>query len=500
MGDSSEQSKKLFLGGLNYSTDEDGLQNYFSQFGELTDCVVMRFSDTKRSRGFGFVTFSAGEQAEACFEAAPHTIDNTQIEVKRATPRDEGGSGPGGRGQGANRGEGGGNSRRDAEAARKLFIGGLDYSTTDDGLKEYFSKFGDITDCIVMKFRDTKRSRGFGFVTYSSVEMVDAVQNARPHTVDGQKVETKRATPKDDSGKEGSGCKKVFIGGLKDNISDDDLRDYFAEFGNVVNVEQMTDKATGKKRGFGFAEFDDYDAVDKLILKGNHNVNNWRIDVKRAISKSEMNMRDGPDMGGRGGGGRGGGGGGGGMRRGPDPWDNGGFGGNQGGGGGGWGGNSGWGNNQGGGGGWGGNQGAGGGWGGSNQGGGGGGWGGSSQGGGWGGGNNQNRGNPAPWGGNGGGNNSWEDQGNGGWGGNQGGAASGGGGGWGGNQGGGATGWGGNSGGAGSWGGNGGGGPMRSQMGGGQRAAPYSTGGRQGGGGGGYSTGGRGGGGGGARW
>ena len=156
-----------------------------------------------------------------------------------------------------------------SETHRKLFIGGLNYSTTDETLKEYFSKFGELVDCVVMKFRDTKRSRGFGFVTYSTVEQVDECQSHRPHSIDGTKVETKRATPRDDTGP-GSGqtVTKVFIGGLKDGVSDEDLQGYFGQFGDVANVEQMTDKSTGRKRGFGFVEFDDYDAVDKLMLKG----------------------------------------------------------------------------------------------------------------------------------------------------------------------------------------------------------------------------------------
>ena len=45
-----EQTRKLFLGGLNYDTTEDGLQAYFGSWGTLVDCVVMRFPDTRRSR------------------------------------------------------------------------------------------------------------------------------------------------------------------------------------------------------------------------------------------------------------------------------------------------------------------------------------------------------------------------------------------------------------------------------------------------------------------
>ena len=48
------------------------------------------------------------------------------------------------------------------QVLRKLFIGGLSYETSDEGLKNYFEQFGEVVDCIVMKYKDTNRSRGFG--------------------------------------------------------------------------------------------------------------------------------------------------------------------------------------------------------------------------------------------------------------------------------------------------------------------------------------------------
>merc|ERR1719510_1393584 len=163
-----------------------------------------------------------------------------------------------------------------------------------------------------MKFPDTKRSRGFGFVTFAQEDQVDGCQNARPHTIDGKTVETKRATPREEFGKPEAGItvKKVFVGGLKEDMEDEDLRSYFTQFGNVVEVTRLTEKDTGKKRGFGFVEFDDYDPVDKCIQRGNHQISGRRVDVKKAISKQEINsMGGGMAMrGGRGGmrGGRGG--------------------------------------------------------------------------------------------------------------------------------------------------------------------------------------------------
>lgn len=54
------------------------------------------------------------------------------------------------------------------EQFRKLFIGGLSLQTTDDGLRDFYGKYGTILDCVVMRDGATKKSRGFGFVTYAS--------------------------------------------------------------------------------------------------------------------------------------------------------------------------------------------------------------------------------------------------------------------------------------------------------------------------------------------
>ncbi|KAK2119552.1 Heteroproteinous nuclear ribonucleoprotein A3 [Saguinus oedipus] len=113
-----------------------------------------------------------------------------------------------------------GHDPKEPEQLRKLFIGVLGFETTDDSLREHFEKWGTLTDCVVMRDPQTKRSRGFGFVTYSCVEEVDAAMCARPHKVDGHVVEPKRAVSREDSVKPGAHLtvKKIFVGGIKEDM------------------------------------------------------------------------------------------------------------------------------------------------------------------------------------------------------------------------------------------------------------------------------------------
>ena len=83
--------------------------------------------------------------------------------------------------------------KKETEQIRKLFIGGLSSETTEESLKNYYQQWGELTDCVVIRGLASQKSRGFGFVTFSSVAEVDAAMAARPHSIDGRVVDPKRA-------------------------------------------------------------------------------------------------------------------------------------------------------------------------------------------------------------------------------------------------------------------------------------------------------------------
>jgi len=108
-------SKKLFVGGLAWATDDDGLRAAFEKFGEISYCRVITDRDTGRSRGFGFVEFEDGAAAEeAVTQMNDAELDGRTIRVNEAQERRGGGGGRGGGGRGGGggyRGGGGGGGR-----------------------------------------------------------------------------------------------------------------------------------------------------------------------------------------------------------------------------------------------------------------------------------------------------------------------------------------------------------------------------------------------------
>ncbi len=89
--------KKLFVGGLSWDTTDDGLRQAFQPFGEITEAKVITDRDTGRSRGFGFVTFAEGEEAQSAIAAMDgKSLDGRNIKVNEAQDKPRGTGRPGG--------------------------------------------------------------------------------------------------------------------------------------------------------------------------------------------------------------------------------------------------------------------------------------------------------------------------------------------------------------------------------------------------------------------
>jgi len=86
----------------------------------------------------------------------------------------------------------------------------------------------------------------------------------------------------------------IYVSNLSFNVQDEDLKDFFAEYGEVSSAKVITDKFTGKSRGFGFVEMSDDEAAKKAIAELDQaTVEGRNIRVMEAKPKEEKPQRSG---------------------------------------------------------------------------------------------------------------------------------------------------------------------------------------------------------------
>ncbi|CAL0327654.1 unnamed protein product [Lupinus luteus] len=168
------EEAKIFVGNLPYDIDSQKLAVLFEDAGTVEVAEVIFNRDTNQSRGFGFVTMSTVEEADNAVEKFNrYDLDGRLLTVNKASPRGSRAERP----------------PRNFETGLKVYVGNLPWDVDNSRLEQIFSEHGKVENARVVYDRETGRSRGFGFVTFSDeTEMNDAIAALDGQSLDGRAI------------------------------------------------------------------------------------------------------------------------------------------------------------------------------------------------------------------------------------------------------------------------------------------------------------------------
>ncbi|XP_028777074.1 polyadenylate-binding protein RBP47B-like [Neltuma alba] len=260
---SNDEIRTIWLGDLHHWMDENYLNSCFAHTGEVYSVKVIRNKQTGQSEGYGFVEFCTRVTAEKVLQNYNGTMMPNTDQLFRLNWA----------------AFSSGDRRSDASSDYSIFVGDLAVDVTDAMLQETFaSRYSSVKGAKVVIDSSTGRSKGYGFVRFADEnERSRALTEMNGQYCSSRPMRISIATPKKSFGhqqhyssqavvlangyssngamaqgsqSEGDSFNTtIFVGGLDSDISDEDLRQPFLQYGEVVSVKIPVGK------GCGFVQF-----------------------------------------------------------------------------------------------------------------------------------------------------------------------------------------------------------------------------------------------------
>ncbi|KAL0001452.1 hypothetical protein SO802_015233 [Lithocarpus litseifolius] len=136
---------------------------------------------------------------------------------------------------------------------RKLFIRGLGWDTTTEGLRSLFSSYGELEEAVVILDKQTGKSKGYGFVTFKHVDGALLALKEPSKRIDGRVTVTQLAAAGNSSSTTNStdvSSRKIYVWEVPHDMSPDKLLSHFMSYGEIEEGPLGFDRFTGKSKGF----------------------------------------------------------------------------------------------------------------------------------------------------------------------------------------------------------------------------------------------------------
>uniref|UniRef100_A0ACD5ZTT6 Uncharacterized protein n=1 Tax=Avena sativa TaxID=4498 RepID=A0ACD5ZTT6_AVESA len=166
-------------------------------------------------------------------------------------------------------GEDGGYAAEPPEEA-KIYVGNLPYDVDSERLAQLFDQAGVVEVAEVIYNRESGQSRGFGFVTMSTIEEADkAIETFNRYDISGRLLNVNRAAQRgsrvERPPRQFASAFRAYVGNLPWQAEDSRLVQLFSQHGEVLNATVVYDRETGRSRGFGFVTMASKEDLDSAI-------------------------------------------------------------------------------------------------------------------------------------------------------------------------------------------------------------------------------------------
>ncbi|CAN6690952.1 unnamed protein product [Malus baccata var. baccata] len=185
---------------------------------------------------------------------------------------------------------------------RKLFIRGLGWDTTTEGLRSLFSAYGELEEAIVILDKTTGKSKGYGFVTFCHVDSALMALKEPSKKIDGRMTVTQLASAGNSNSNTASNnvadvsLRKIYVANVPYDMPSDKLLAHFALYGEIEEGPLGFDKQTGKCKGYALFVYKTPEGAQAALVDPAKNIEGRQLLCKLAID-GKKSKSDGPGQG-----------------------------------------------------------------------------------------------------------------------------------------------------------------------------------------------------------
>lgn len=240
--------RTIFVGSLNYLTDEEKLHQHFSIYGEIEHLRVIRYTTSSVPKNYAFVVFKSVESVEKALQGK-NFLDSRRLEVARHD--------------------------RDLTHERKIYLKGIPLDLEINDIREYFSQYGEIKSVDIPM--TGKKRRDYGFIEFSSENSAIKALQQQNHEVKGHALQISTCIAKRRKSVPG----KVVVDLLPEDITLEAVRKYFEQFGQLNSIDMVFKRDSTSSKNFAFLCFQNQEIADEVSSsKRSHFIDGQQLIVK----------------------------------------------------------------------------------------------------------------------------------------------------------------------------------------------------------------------------